>query len=62
MQGSEARRITALAGLPVHWQGETIEKKRKILASFNKDEEAFNNLCGKGGVRTKDLGYHSEAI
>jgi hypothetical protein len=34
----------------------------KLLASFNNHEEACNMLCGKGQVRTQDLGYQSGAI
>ncbi len=36
--------------------------KKKLLASFNNHEEACNMLCGKGRVRTHDLGYQSGAL
>jgi hypothetical protein len=36
--------------------------KKKILASLNNHEEACNMLCGKGQVRTQDLGYQSGAL
>ncbi len=32
----------------------------KFLASFNNYEEACTMLCGKGRVRTQDLGYQAE--
>jgi hypothetical protein len=35
---------------------------QKLLASFNNHEEASNMLCGKGQVRTQDLGYQSGAL
>jgi hypothetical protein len=38
------------------------EEKKKLLASFNNHEEACNMLCGKGQVRTQDLGYQSGAL
>ncbi len=38
------------------------EGKKKLLASFNNHEEACNMLCGKGRVRTQDLGYQSRAL
>jgi hypothetical protein len=34
--------------------------KKKFLASFNNYEEACTMLCGKGRVRTQDLGYQAE--
>ena len=34
--------------------------KNKVLASFNNCEAACNMLCGKGRVRTQDLGYQAE--
>jgi hypothetical protein len=37
-------------------------KAEKVLASFNNHEEACNMLCGKGQVRTQDLGYQSGAL
>jgi hypothetical protein len=33
---------------------------KKFLASFNNYEEACTMLCGKGRVRTQDLGYQAE--
>jgi hypothetical protein len=35
---------------------------KKFLASFDNHEEACNMLCGKGQVRTLDLGYQSGAL
>ncbi len=35
---------------------------KKLLASFINHEEACNMLCGKGRVRTHDLGYQSGAL
>ncbi len=37
-------------------------RKIKVLASFNNHEEACNMLCGKGRVRTQDLGYQSGVL
>jgi hypothetical protein len=37
----------------------TITEKRKVLASFNM-KKACNMLCGKGQVRTQNLGYQAE--
>jgi hypothetical protein len=34
---------------------------KKLLASFNNHEEACNMLCGKGRVRTQDLGTKAES-
>ncbi len=36
--------------------------QKKFLASLNNHEEACNMLCGKGRVRTQDLGYQSGAL
>ncbi len=41
----------------INWQGIF-----KLLASFKNHEEACNMLCGKGRVRTQDLGYQSGAL
>jgi hypothetical protein len=45
-------------------QRSALKKKneKKFLASFNNHEEACNMLCGKGWVRTQDLGYQSGAL
>ncbi len=42
--------------------GQTIEQKKKLLASFNNHEEACNMLCGQGRARTQDLEYQSGAL
>jgi hypothetical protein len=34
--------------------------QKQFLASFNNYEEACTMLCGKGQVRTQDLGYQAE--
>jgi hypothetical protein len=38
------------------------QKELKFLASFNNHEEACTMLCGKGRVRTHDLGYQAECF
>ncbi len=49
--------IAAITGHTHTTHTHTHKKKKKILASFNNHEEACNMLCGKGWVRTQDLGY-----
>ncbi len=42
---------------------ETISSQStKLCASYNNHEEACKLLCGKGRVRTQDLGYQSRAL
>jgi hypothetical protein len=52
--GSDMDDYTARAGFILSFV-------KKLLASFNNHEEACNMLCGKGLVRTQDLGYQSGA-
>ncbi len=40
----------------------TSHQDLKLLASFNNHEDACNMLCGKGRVRTQDLGYQSGVL
>jgi hypothetical protein len=44
-----------------YYRNKLKESNKKFLASFNNHEEACIMLCGKGQIRTQDLGYQSGA-